>query len=453
MEDLNKVSSLQLYAFWKNLSIGLMTIVVLMALSIVLPFYFSPIVALIAAAFLYTVVYNRRMSNKLNCVVTVYSIFISLVVYSFFSIILNILYVWGLVKIPEELSFFADPYIPSLLLCPVCFLTISYIYLRRKSLRICIDCKIEYGGGGEKGKLGRLLTHESHFQLRNLIALFGILSAAVWVYYLYFYIDTDINNRDWYVFVWLIIIAFLLDEFYFMSRYYNLYLDFKENNEIITPEELSDMTAKTYIRYYVICGEDVLLTNEAHDSQHINKKVIDTPFFTKRSVNGITIPEVTNIIKDMSGVKNGELKFFFGRKLTDLDRHSLLRYFYYLDGKPEDYPELLKKGYWMPFTNLKRIYSFKPGELSNILVSDITRLATIILTQKLFDENGFRKNKLKSYHPTFTLQEIRKNNYDLQDDKWIRISLFNSDTRLYRFKRWVKQLGGYKNSSKAKEWN
>lgn len=454
MEDLNKVSSQQLYSFWKNLSKGLMTIVVLMALSIALPFYFSPIVALLAAAYLYTVVYNGKMSNKLNCMITVYAIFISLIVYSFFSILLNILYVWGFINIPEEFSFFADPYIPSLVLCPVCFLTLSYIYIRRKSLRLCLDCKIEFGGAREKGKLGRLLTRESHFQLRNLIALFFILSLAIWAYYLYFYIDTDINHRDWYVFVWLVIIAFILDEFYFISRYYNLYLDLKENNEIITPEELSDMTAKTYIRYYVICGEYILLTDQAKDTQRNGETVIETPFFTKRSVNGITIPEVTNIIRDMSGVKNGDLKFFFGRKISDLARHSLLRYFYYLDGKPEDFPELANKGVWVPFDELKRIYSYSPDKLSNIFVSDITRMATIILTQKLFDSKGFRKNKLKSYRPSFTLQEVRKNNYDFQDDKWIRISVFNSDTKLYRLKRWFKQLsGGKRNNDKVKEWN
>ncbi len=453
MEDLNKVSSQQLYTFWKNLSTGLLTIVAIMALSIALPFYFSPIVALIAAAFLYTVIYNGKMSNKLNCMVVTYAIFLSLIVFSFFSIILNILYIWGFINIPNEFTFFHKPYIPSLTLCPICCLTILYIYIRRKNLRLCVDCKLEHGGIRDTGKIGHLLTYESHYQLRNLALLFGVLSILIWCYYIFYYIDTDVNHRDWYVFVWLIIIAFILDEFYFMSRYYNLYLDMKENNEIISPEELSDMTAKTYLRYYMICGEQILMTEKTKEEEGREKTIIDTPFFTKRSVNGITIPEINNIIRDMSGVKGGELKFFFGRKITDLDRHSLLRYFYFIDGKPEDYTELSQFGEWMSFDKVKRIYSFSPDKLSNICVIDITRMATIILTQKIFDENGFRRNKVKSYRPSFTLQEVRKNNYDFQDDKWLRISIFNSDTKLYRLKRWIQNLSRTKRKSKVNEWN
>lgn len=453
MEDLKKVSSLQLYTFWKNLSFGLLAIVALMAFSIVLPFYFSPIVALITAAVLYTRLYNNKLNHSSSCMVVSYSIFICLVAYSFVTIIVNILYIWNIIWVPQEFTFFAKPYIPTLVLCPICFLTMAVIFMRRRRLSICVDCKLEMGNMSERGKLGNILTYESHFQLRNLLFLFGALTAAVWVYYLFYYINTDINNRDWYVFMWLTIIAFVLDEVYFMFRYYNLYLDLKENNEIITEEELRDMTAKTYLRYYVVCGEYVYVDSRAIDSKTPYKPVIDTPFFTKRSVNGITFPEVTNIIKKMTGVKDGELRFFFGRKLRDMDRHSLLRYFYFLDGNVEDYGELNVPGEWISFENLKRIYSFNPGKLSNICVADITRLATIVLTQKVFDDRGFRKNKLKSYRPTFTLKEVRDSDIDFQDDKWIRISLFNSDTPMYRMKKWMRGIFGGRGNKKANQWS
>jgi len=450
MQDLDKISSLQLYTFWKNLSVGLLTVVAVLAFSILLPFYFSPIVALIAAAFLYTVLYNNKLSKHSSCMVVSYSIFFCLIAYSFVSIVINILYIWGFIWIPPEFTFFAYPYIPSLMLCPICFLTIIVIYIRGKKLSICIDCRLQYGDSGERGKIGKILAYESHMQLRNLIALFGILTFIIWGYYLYFYINTDVNNRDWYVFMWLTIIVFILDEIYFIFRYYNLYLDMRENNEIITQEELKDMTAKTYIRYYVICHEHVYMSLITETD---SGPVIDTPFFTKRSVNGITIPEVSNIIRKMTGNANGELRFFFGRKMLDMSRHSLLRYFYFLEGEPEDYPKLNVEGEWISFDELKRVYSYKPDSLTRICVSDITRLATIMLTYKVFDERGFRKNKLKSYHPTFTLKEVKESRLDFQDDKWIRISLFNSDTPMYRFKRWFKKFTGSNGNKKANQWN
>lgn len=107
----------------------------------------------------------------------------------------------------------------------------------------------------------------------------------------------------------------------------------------------------------------------------------------------------------------------------------------------------------MSFNTVKKLYSFTPEKLSNICVIDITRMATIVLTQKIFDEDGFRKIKVKSYRPSFTLQEVRNKNYDFQDDKWLRISVFNSDTKLYRLKRWVQHLSGIKRKNKVNEWN
>jgi len=221
----------------------------------------------------------------------------------------------------------------------------------------------------------------------------------------------------------------------------NLYLDLRDNDEIISEDELHNMTSKTYLRFYVICGNDIYVASHISDSRRKGKLVIDSPFFTKRSVNGIMLSEVNMIIRRMTGVRNGKLVFFYGRKNPDLERHSTLRYFYFLEGTKDGYPEFAVDGEWMSFEKIKMIYSFHPEELSSVMVSDITRMATIILTQKIFDENGFRKNKIKSYRPTFNLMEIQKKDYDFQDDKWIRISMFNSDTKLYRLKRWFRGMG------------
>ena len=457
MEDLKKVSSRQLYTFWKNLSIGLLVVVGLIALSALLPFtFFSPILALIAAAVLYTMLYNNKLTHKSSCMLVIYAIFISCVSFSFITIITNILDVWQLLpwNMPKELSIFSNPFIPTLLFDPICFITFIVIYIRRSKLRICIDCRLSKGEFSDRGKLGRILYRESGLQLKNLIFLFGILSVAVWYYYILHFVDAELNARDNYIFVWLNVIGFILDEVYFIIRYMNLYLELRENDEIISQEDLRDMTNKTYLRFYLICGNDVFMSTNVADPRRTGAFVIDSPFFTKRSVNGITIPEVNMIIRRMTGIKNGRLKFFFGRKTPDLERHSTLRYFYFLDGKKEDYQDIPVDGEWMDFETLKKIYSFNPEKLSSIMVSDITRMATIILTQKIFDENGFRKNKLRSYRPSFNLIEVDKNDYDFQDDKWIRISMFNSDTKLYRIKRWWRGIGmpERKNNSKE-EWN
>lgn len=452
MRDLEKVNASQLFSFWKNFSTGLLVLIGILVLSWLLPFYFSPIIGLVAAAVLYTLLYNNKLNSTSTCMVVPYAIFYCTICYSFISIILNVLDIWNVLHIPKELSFFNEPYIPTLLLDPICLLVLVVFYFRRNRLSICIDCKLTKGLSIERGKLGEILNVESKLQLVNLIWLFAILTIVVWVYYfVWYYKNALVNSRDWYVFRWVNIIAFVLDEIYFASRYYNIYLDLKENGEIITEEELSDMTTKTYLRFYVICGNHIYLNTRTADMSNPNNYVIDTPFITKRNVNGITSAEVQDIIRRLSGVRDGETRFFYGRKSMDISKHRLLRYFYFLDGTPDDYPDFKVTGEWVDFKFLNMVYNNQPSHISHTLLTDLSRMATVILTQKLFDEHGYRKIKVKSYQPRFDLVEVREKDYDFQDDKWLRIALYNSDVKGFYFKKWVDKFFN-KNKPGEEKW-
>lgn len=454
MQDLEKVSSTQLFSFWRNLSIGLLVLIGILFLSRYVPFYYSPIIGLIAAAFLYTKLYNNKIRNNISCMVVPYSMFYCVIVYSFLTIILNILDIWNIIGIPKELSFFNEPFIAALLLDPVCFVVFLTFFFRRKRLTICKDCMISKGLPIERGKLGSLLDVETRFQLINLIIIFGFLSVVVWGYYLtFYYTHTSVNSRDWYVFLWLNIIIFALDELYFASRYYNLYLDLKENGEIITEEELSDMTSKTFLRFYVICGNDIFVNTHVADPSQKNHFRLDTPFVTKRNVNGVTTDEVLGIIRRMSGIKDGELRFFFGRRSADISKYRVLRYFYFVEPADGTCPAIDLDGEWMNFRQLVTIYNKKPAAIAKTMLTDLSRMITVILTQKIFDERGYRRIKVKSYQPSFDLMELREKNYDFQDDKWIRISLFNSDMRGFHFRRWLDRIKNNSKKSKASNSN
>lgn len=456
MDDLGKINSMQLYNLWKNLTVGLVTLIAMVAISRQLPYYLSPVVSLLAAAFLYVYIYNSRsVSDGTSCMIVPYALMLCLMGYSFTTICLNIVQAWGFVQLPPEFVFFTDPFIPTLILGPVSFIVMSVFVLRRRTFRkcsICRECKIKDENNASTNRLvNNLIAHETFFQLKNLAVMFGVLSAIIWAYFLIFYVNINLNARDVYIFVWLTLIAYVLDEMYFISRYYNLYLDLKENDEIITPEELNDMTAKTYLRYYVICGNSIYVDCHALDPAAPYKEIIDTPFFTKRTVNGISLDEVKRIIEKMTGYANGELRFFYGRKSGEMNKHSILRYFYFLDGETKDYQEMNVDGEWMDYEKVKYLYSNNPGKLAPLSVIDTTRLATIILTEKLFDENGYRKSRIKMYNPSFNLIDVRKSELDFQDDKWIEISAFNSDTPLYGFKRWWRGFMGRRTKRKG-QW-
>ncbi|MDE5773962.1 MAG: hypothetical protein K2H86_05845 [Muribaculaceae bacterium] len=435
MKELGKVNSLQLYSFWKQLSYGFLAVIALIVLSGLLPFYVAPILSTICAVSLYLLIYNARFNDNQSCNLSLYALFWCVTNYTVISIILNLVQMFNIVELPKEFVFMTDPYLPTLILHPICFLTILLMYLRRRDLKICRDCKLKTGGLYERGRAGKIFRYESYYQLRNMLLVFGILSLAVWSYYLWVYLPMNVSARDWYVFKWLTVIVFVFDEVYFIYRYYNLYLDLKESDSIISQDDLNNMSAKTYLRYYVICGDKIFMDPHAVMPGESYREVLESPFVTKRAVNGISVPEVRRIIEGMTGAKNGELRFFYGRKSTDLKNSSILRYFYFLDGNPEDY-NIAVDGAWVDFDLVKKLYSKSPGRISPMCVADLTRLATIMLTEKIFDKNGYRKSKVKSYRPSFTLEDVRESDLDFQDDQWIKISLFNSDRKFYSLRRW-----------------
>lgn len=434
MDSFRKVNGVQLYNSWKNLTIAMVAIMVTIALSYNLPAFLSPVVSLLAAAALYTMVSQGRANQNVSCMLIPYCIFISLIVYCFASIIINLLSEWHIIKIPEEFNFFHDPYIPSLQLIPVCFLTMISLFFRHRKLSVCRSCRHSQGDASERGVIGALMIKESHFQMKNLIGIFGALSAIIWTYYLVFYVNISQNSRDWYIFVWLTVIFFLGDIIYFIYRYYNLYLDFKDSGAILSKQNLDEMRTKSFVRFYVICGEKLFCAHK-EEVMEAGKIVINTPFFYKRD-NFETRPDAAlNLIKKKTGIDDGELRYFYGKQNRSIDRYSIIRYFYFIEPVDGEPPHLDTEGEWIDFNKIKEIYTKRPAELGRITALDISRLATIILTSKLFDEDGNHRYKIRSYQPSFTLADVRNSDLDFEDDKWIKVSQINSDSLFFRLKK------------------
>lgn len=442
MENLRKVNSMHLYSLWRNLAISLLCMGGAIAGARMLPFYMAPALSLFLCGVLYTMIWNSHTTSEPVSMLTVQMMLYSLLGYTFISVLFVVGYVFDLFKVPDELIFFNDPFLPSLILLPTAFVVTLYVIFFKETMPGYLATASRLGGSKEKGYFGFISNKEISLQLKNLAVLFAVLTAIVWWYYLSVYVNINQNGRDSYVFIWIIIALVLVDEFYFMMRYYNLYLDLQEHNEIITPEELRDITARTYLRYYVICGEYVYIDRHAFDRLNQVEDVFDTPFITKKTVNGVPTSEARNIVESMTGKKDGELRFFFGRHLAGVDNHSLLRYFYFLDGDIKDHVDMGAKGEWMHFDEIKKIYNESPLKIATNALNDLSRLSTIILTEKTYDEEGNRKNKIRSYKSNLTLSDVRNSNLDFQDDKWIRIANFNSDTTFFKLKKFLREATG-----------
>jgi hypothetical protein len=217
--------------------------------------------------------------------------------------------------------------------------------------------------------------------------------------------------------------------------------ELKFNDELITPEELADIADKWYLRCYVICNNKMLLSKKCFDPNNVLDSVADTPFFTLYSSGFISEADVKKYMDNELNVTEGELRYFYGQKMPGMDTHKILRYFYFLNGNPEDYPELDKLGDWVTMEQLYGYYRKNPKLCSPLLTQDCSRLLTIVMTQKMFDEEGNRRFKIKNYRPSFSFDDVRRSDLNFQSDKWIKVYAFNAEnTTFFKVRKWWRKI-------------
>lgn len=438
MKDIYKINSIQVYNMWRNIAYGLVVVALTLLLTYILPSYLAPVVSTCAAFSIYILTYNEA-NRRRGCLLYPSAILLSLISYTFLLLGLNLASVWiTSFDIWFELTFFTEPFVPILLLAPVMFVTTLTLLIRGDGASVCTDCQLTNDHYTMRGRMGSMLHFESRVQLRNLALVSGLITAGTYAYFWLGYNSVNFTSRDTLVFFWLPILFMIFDIVYFGMHYYNIYLDMRELDQIATPQELAEATTKTWVRYYVICEDNIYLNMHSEDAYNSGSDipVIDTPFIVSRESDGITESEASSIIHALTGVRDGRLRFFFGRKSPDNFKHSVVRFFYLLPGEVDKYPHLKDvDGTWISSNKFKTLLYSKSTQISRGLLTDMRRLGTIIITSKTFNEKGERRTKLTQYHPSFNFEELYNTKLDFQDNAWLRVSCFNSNTSYFKLKR------------------
>lgn len=444
MKGIFKINSIRVYSMWQNVAYSLVAVILMLLLSALFPSYIAPVISSFAAIALYFLAYNEK-SRRNNCMMMPGAVFLSLISYTLLSLLLNILDLWVTrINIWYELSFFTDPYIPILLYAPIITATALGFLLTREKNNVCTDCQILNGNWRERGQIGQILHRQSKFELKNLIIVFGLLTLTSWLYFFFGYNDVNFTARDTFVFVWFPLIIIICDVFYFANRYFRIYLDLQQLDLVASPQEIEEMPMQTWVRYYVVCEDSMYLNFNAKDeiNKESNIPVIETPFIISNQTNGISEGEAEKVIQSLTGVKDGKLKFFFERTSADNRKNIVVRFFYFLPGEVEMYPQLKNvAGTWVSSNKFKTLHYSNPSiRLSPMLNIDMTRLVTILITSKTYNEKGERRTKLKQYHPSFNFEELKNSKLDFQDNTWLRVSYFNSSTPNFRLKRFWRNI-------------
>lgn len=455
MKDLQKINLLQLYLFWKNLTIALSLLIVMLVVSTWLPPVFSLFAAIICAAVIYVKIYLNKTSHHPTYVIVGYALMLSIIVYTMIILTTSLLDVWGVMDFNPAFTLFDRPFISVLILAPVCVGMLILTYVRRQAIHRYLDHA--FGVNSDmflKGKLGAILSRESRTQMLNLIKLFSAMTLVNWTYYVWFYYkDAMVNAKDIYIFFWINVGALTAYIIYLIFHNYSLDAELKESGELVTPQEASAMSPKNYFRFYVICDNRLYVRYDCDDPDYQAHKVVDTPYFFMHVGRMVSDSEVNAMISKASGVSDGTLRFFFGFRMPGLESHVVLRYFYFLDGKPEDYPQLgTDGGEWMTFDQIKDMHLRKPHALSSYLVADAHRAVTIMRAEKLYDAHGRRKHVLKTYTPSVNLSSLQHSQIDFQSNQWIEVAMLNSDKPFFRLRKMLRRLTHGATGINAKLW-
>ncbi len=136
MNDLNKIDSSRFFAFWKNFSVALLVMIITLFCRWSCRFIFlrSSRSSAQLSSIRSSITTNSVSLLRACSVLTRFSCVSSHSRLSPFSSMCSIS---GVHKSAEGILLFAEPYIPSLILNPICFLIILILKLRSGRLSIC----------------------------------------------------------------------------------------------------------------------------------------------------------------------------------------------------------------------------------------------------------------------------------------------------------------------------
>ena len=222
-----------IYSLLYNWSISIGSLVIVIVLSLYISKLWLPIIVFGIEILLYYYVRHNSKAKFPTCMkiphITMISLFWSAVVMS----LVNLYHYQNIVKV----AIFSDtlnkeiPYVSILIIAPVTFIVVLLNVVNGFNSIECRDCQARNGSIPERGFLGKLYSQEGEYLSRMLLMFAFILTVICWSYYFVFYINTNINNIDRFVFVWGPVIIFLLTVIYLSIRYSSLWLYYCQDIE------------------------------------------------------------------------------------------------------------------------------------------------------------------------------------------------------------------------------
>lgn len=329
-----------------------------------------------------------------------------------------------------------NPLVTILLMGPSSVIVSLYYLLRGNNPEYCKACVARNGDSIDRGLIGSIYHRETSYQNRYFFIISLSITAVTWIYYLWFYVDVNINKSDSFYFAAFPAAIYLFSLVYLGIRYYSMW------NYYVSDPKMSKLMSRkgTTLRFILIHDENIFLAPppEVSDDEtfFIDDRRIDTPAVI-RVDHRETVPthEATEMFKNSFDISDSEVKYLYENHDYSM-MNNVIHYCAYLPDE-ESVGESFT-GDWFTFGEVVRM--IESGMVSNALTTELKRVCTISMTAKTYDRCGNRRYPIRHYRPTFRLSDLKKVDVDYNDNTWLAVSVTNADKRFFRLRRLWKRF-------------
>lgn len=332
--------------------------------------------------------------------------------------------------------FTADsPLLAILITAPTtCFVTACFL-LNRTEPHVCSQCKMRYGNVIEHGFIGSLFRREWRYQTRLLMLLSLALTIVDWSYYLINYVNVNLNRSDFFYFLWMPMVIYILSLIYLGSRYYYMWVYYCHNDEghyVETP-------GTTTLRFLIIHDNHILINMPALESNReatVKGIKFDTPVSIKLPYReNEPLTDAITRFSQRTGITEADIRPIY-ESPDPVTYQNIFHYFVFLP--EEELPSGAKiSGEWLTLGEVFELYQY--GAIHRCLSSEIRRIYDVAMAWKTYDKEGRRLYDIKHYHPTFRLRDLRKWDVDYGDETWLEVRRLNQDKPLWRLRRFFER--------------
>lgn len=408
---------------FRNWAMSFGAIALLLLLSIFLPMWWIPFVAVVEWFLLVSAVKSTERRPGSYCSLVTRMAAQVMAVSALVMTVVLVVYTDHILPQFIELPLYNReiPFIAALIVFPVTVVMSGLMLYGGLNGRRCRECQKRNGNFPGDNIIATLYQRESKYQLTVLLLVSLALGAVDYWYYFARYVNSDLNSPDRFFFSYMPIGVYLISLAVMHSRYTAMHAVYQS-----MAAESPAGEASTEVRFLILCRNDLLLAQNEKTSKW------DTPGIAAigRTLS-IGEREAELLLATTTGLRDCPLRYCF---TTQGFSHgsNVIHYAAFVD---EDRREAAATDGREWFNAYMLDAALAANSLGPQLAAELFRIHTITMAWKTYDRNGHRLYPIKNYRPTFRLGDIRKWDVDFDDTHWFSVAAMNQDRRFFGLRR------------------